>query len=122
MTTLQGILFHTLKGSPGWSDLAIKKVDVGRIAEMSYQKRLFCLFDRDKPYTLAIVYYLPKTNTSLAPTLGHSVGITIYDRTIVEHVITKRYTSEQEVQAEIAAIEKKISKLKSYQKRLAEEL
>lgn len=56
MNRITGVLSYTLRGTNGWSDLSLNKIDVGMVVSTNVKKRLFCLFDRDKPYTLHINY------------------------------------------------------------------
>lgn len=120
MNRLPGIISHVLKGSHGWSECSLSKIDVARVMKVDYCKRWFCLFDRNKPFTLTINYYLPKTRTSVAPGFGgRHMNISLYRETEIEQLITKRYTSEQAVKQEINDIQKKMNKLDSVAKDLS---
>lgn len=46
-----------LRGTNGWSLFSPKSVNILRIKNIGYRKRLFSFFDRYKPYTLRIDYY-----------------------------------------------------------------
>jgi len=122
MNRLAGVLFHTLKGSPGWSDLAIKNIDIARVISVSHNKRLFKIFDRDKPYTLDIEYYLPSVRSGVAPSFGRHVSITVYSEPVVEHNITKRYETKELVLKEIKDINNKIKKLDDYTNKISSDI
>lgn len=121
MNRIPGILFHTLKGSKGWSTCDIVKVDVARITKMEYDRRLFCLLDMDKPFTLQLTYYLPQVESRVAPVwnFGHSMGAAFVNETTLERLITKRYGSEDEVKQEILEIERKMEKVDRVCRKLA---
>jgi|LauGreDrversion4_2_1035121.scaffolds.fasta_scaffold04984_10 hypothetical protein len=111
------MIFHTLKGIIGWSSLSISKIDICKIKKIYYKKRLFCIFDRDHPYNLIIIYNEP------TPTIGFAPGFDLFDGdctfSIVESVsltvnITKRYKTEIEVKNEIEEIQMKQNKLKLF--------
>lgn len=120
MNRIAAVCFHKLKGSSGWSECNLKTIDVAKILEMDYRQRLFCFWDRDKPYTIEVTYYQPHTKSSLAPTYyAGGFGTTSYNETILERSITKRYSSEALVQQEIEDIEKKMTKLDGLARKLA---
>jgi len=119
MNRFAGVLFHTLKGTPGWSRLSIKNIDIARVLSISHSKRLFKIFDRDKPYTLEIKYYLPSVQTGVAPSFGRNVSFTVYSEPILEHNITKRYETEQTVLKEVEDINNKIKKLDDYTNKIS---
>lgn len=100
-----GHLFHTLKGTPGWSRLWLEHIDVGRVIDIGYHKRLFMICDKDRPYALMIKYDLPITYTSIAPTMirGKS-GFTAYRRTRLIQNISCRYKTEMDVIHDIKRI------------------
>jgi len=122
MNRLAGVLFHNLKGSPGWSDLAIKNIDIARVLSVSHSKRLFKIFDRDKPYTLEIKYYLPGSQTGIAPSFGRGTSVTVYNEPITEQIITKRYETRQMVLKEIQDINNKIEKLNDYTNKISSDI
>ena len=117
-----GILFHRLKGSKGWSDLSLSRIDIARVVTCNYDKRLFKLFNRDKPYTLEIKYYLPETSISVAPVFSGRGGVAVYNETTLIQTITKRYESEDQVKNEISTINKKLEALDDYNEKLREKL
>lgn len=89
----EGIFFKTLKGSNGWSSLKLNKLDVTLIKDVHYHKRLFRIFDRNKPYTLTIKYTLSIHSQNPRDTIMQ-----------FDHVITKRYETEEGVHDEILDI------------------
>lgn len=79
---------HVLNGVAGWSiGSGVKKIDASKVKNMTYRKRLFRVFNRDKPFSLEIEYYF-----------GNKLMPFNY------YTITKRYSSEMEVQREIRTI------------------
>lgn len=53
------------------------RFDVGTIADLGTYKRLFCIFDRDKPYELVVKSYEPHTEDRAQPTfIDGKVGFT----------------------------------------------
>ena len=85
----------------------------GQITSFRGRERLFCIFDQDKPFTLKVSYYSPKTESSLAPTFtytytytGFGMGFAHYENTSLEQTITKRFASEEMLQQDIVAIQK----------------
>ena len=116
---MEGIIFHTLKGIRGWSKLNISTIDVYKIKDIYYNKRLFCIFDRNYPYTLIIKYNEPQESINLAPGINFKGGVTL---SLVNNMclisdITKRYKTEIEVKNEIEEInikQKKIELLKKH--------
>ena len=103
---IPGILHHTLRGGSGWSEIpATEILDVANILNMGIWKRLFCIFDKDKPYTLEVEYYKPVTN--LAPAFGFNKAgavVSLYHKTDLYHIITARYQTKQQAQREIDEI------------------
>jgi len=69
---MKGIIFHTLKGINGWSFLKLQKIDVCKILNIKYNKKLFCIFDYEYKYTLEIeIEYLePNKNFYIKPVYG----------------------------------------------------
>jgi hypothetical protein len=115
------MLYHIFKGIPGHSLYSINKMDVFKIIDMNYHKRLFMMEDRKHPYTLRIKY------RHIEPSIfGNNV--------ISESIITKRYKNLKEIHEEIDEIKRKqmlfhkfnktnrkmyfINKIKNYSKTL----
>jgi hypothetical protein len=91
---LKNILFHDLKGIDGWSFLAVNKIDVGRVLDLDVEKRSFCLFNRDHPYTLCIDYKKRENRQILNPVfVGGKMGFTMQNYTTETCFITKRFKS-----------------------------
>ena len=123
---MQGLIFHTLKGIRGWSSLNISTIDVHKVINIEHKKRLFCLFDRQYPYSLEIVYNEPTEIPAVAPVFNprsHAgVGHVVLHNTYLTQTITKRYATEKEVQTEIAEIEAKQEKLNLIHQRIVAEI
>jgi hypothetical protein len=93
------MLYHILKGIPGQSSLSINKIDVFKIIDMNYHKRLFMMVDRKHPYTLRINYSHIEIEPPMFPFLGNNVTS--------ESIITKRYKNLKEIHEEIDEIKRK---------------
>jgi hypothetical protein len=121
---MSGLVFHTLKGIKGWSSLDISIIDISRINKIFYEKRLFCIFDRDYPYTLTIQYNQPVKTYQIMPVYGGRNGYSTIIMPTVEltQLITKRYKTEDDVINEIAEIEKNIKKLELFRAKIANEI
>ncbi len=117
---MQGILFHTLKGIKGWSELCISTIDVYKIKQIYYTKRLFCIFNKDHPYNLIIEYNEPNESMGLAHGINSNGGFTtsLVNKVSLTEIITKRYKTEIEVKNEIEEIEMKQQKIKLYKQNI----
>ena len=119
MDRFRGILHHTLRGINGWSDKQLVTIDVARVISIKKHRRLFCLLQQNAPWTLTINYYLPRDAYNFAPVIGSHPGVAITYGVITEHSITKRYSDEFSVDQEISEIQKKISDLDRFSKKLS---
>ena len=115
MTT--GILKHTLKGLKGWSFLCIKEIDVMKVVEIKIHRRLFCIFDREHPWTLSIDYNKPIK--CVQPVYCGGVFTTIISVALTQ-IITKRYRTERQVLAEISQIKRKQAAMIEWQQEIAD--
>ena len=115
MTT--GILKHTLRGLNGWSLLCIKEIDVMKVVEIAHRRRLFCIFDREYPWTLTIEYNEPTESIEPVYTTG-GAGFTISVE--LTQSITKRYQTERQVLTEISQIKRKQAGMIEWQKETAD--
>ena len=113
MNLPKNIIFHRLNGIRGWSECILSVIDVARVQDISYRKRHFCIFDKQCPYQLEILYSVKTDKLALIPvvTSGAHIGFGMQRYTSRESYITKRYSSEQECQNEITEIHKKQKKL-----------
>jgi hypothetical protein len=111
---IEGILYHILKGTPGWSTCTHTKIDVAGIISVTYDKRLFKIFDKHHDYTLSINYQESQEHATINPVIGGKGGITIGSETITEQLITKRYISLDDVLKEIDMIKHKQAQLQKY--------
>lgn len=100
-------LKHILRNcKPGWSHLNLSELDVRKVMSIDYHKRLFCLFDRDHPYTLRIEYYNPRSTFGFAPVLGGRGGFVPTNDYEESSMITKRYMTAKDAIADIIEIER----------------
>lgn len=122
---LRNLIFHELKGTFGWSKMKERRLDVSCIKSMAYERRMFCIFDRDKPWTFRVKYEELKVsdNLGIAPTFNRSFGLNgfaFYHETTIEmeHDITVRFEHEEECVAEQEAIALKQYELQETRRRL----
>ncbi len=100
-------LHHTLRNCiRGWSSLKLTVVDVRKVMKISYHERLFCLFDRDYPYSLTIKYYNPHSSLSIAPVFGGRGGFAVTSEFEESSLVTNRYMHLEDVEADIREIKK----------------
>lgn len=105
MTALKGILFHIPSGLSGNSLHFVRKLDVAKITDVSYRKRLLRIRKRLYPYTMRVHYKY-----------DDKPGI------IYTNSITFRYRTEKEIQDEIEHINKKQKQLESYKDKIIKEM
>lgn len=122
----QNIIFHRLKNCVnGLSECNYNNLDVSKIVNLEYSKRLFCINDKKYPWTLGIVYHEPEIHiNSLIFTfpLGN-IGISKTPVNIEEYkIIRKRYASKSDIIQEIRNINYKINKLKKYQQSTSDKI
>ena len=107
-----GFIFQTLKGSEGLSKCPISRLDVSRIQKIQYRKRLFRIFDRDKPFTLQVEYFSPHNVRKINPTImflgSGGIGASLGSEVENTEIITKRYSTEKDVKKEISQYKKNI--------------
>lgn len=117
---MRGLIFHNLKGIKGWSDLSISQINVYKIKEIFYKKRLFCIFNKNYRYTLTIKYSEP--NEYYMPIIvygGHGITTTSLVKQVnLTQIITKRYLTEADVINEIEEIKLKQQKIELIKKNL----
>lgn len=119
---ITNLIFHTLKGIQGWSHLAINKIDVAKVVDMSYHKRLFMIFNRTHPYTLHITYSEPIERLKPAPVIGGQGGTALVKQVDLTQYITKRYKTLDEAENEIKEIMKKQDQLKNVGKSIIDNI
>ncbi len=96
---MQGILFHTLRGTKGWSWMSPhRSFDIAKITEVYVRPRLFCLLDLDKPYRLSMEYFEPETESGIAPGFSSNGKMTFsfYEKTVLKHEVTARYKTRED--------------------------
>jgi hypothetical protein len=117
MTTLKrltGLIYHSVE-LPYDKGYELSHLDVGKILNVRYDKRAFCIFDKDRPYILEIVYKELHTNVDAAPVIsggfhGPSFGLGLYDRTHLQALIRYR-GSQDEIYDQIRQINDKMKRL-----------
>ena len=121
---MKGIIFHTLKGIKGWSDLSISIIDVYKIKNIYYEKRLFCIFNKNHPYNLIIEYHEPTESIGLVPGINFNGGLTtsLVNKVSLIANITKRYKTEIEVKNEIEEIKIKQNKIELLKKKFISQI
>jgi hypothetical protein len=117
---MEGLIHHTLKGIKGWSFLSISTIDIYKVKEICYKKRLFCVFDRKHPYTLTIEYNEPQKRFTIAPGMCvngfYTMVLTYYETSI--SLITKRYQTKDEIENEINEIKLQQQKMELFKNQL----
>ena len=109
-------LFHQLKHhTKGWSSFYVNPIDVRKVISISWNPRLFCIFDQDYPYTLRIKYYNPRSVEIASPVIsGGHTGIAFTEKYEENSYITIRYKTENEVHQEINEINKLQNIIKNF--------
>lgn len=91
-------LYHTFNGfAKGLSSFHINPIDIRKIIDIQYRKRLFCILDIEYKYTLEIEYSIPTNRLSISPVIVFgNLGIAnnINNKT---SIMTLRYKTEKEV-------------------------
>ena len=113
-----------MKGMKGWSELSISTIDVYKIKDIYYKKRLFCIFNKNHPYKLTIEYDEPTESMGIASGINFNRGFTT---SLVKEVdltvdITKRYKTEIEVINEIKETRMKQNKIELLKKKFASQM
>lgn len=100
-------IYHTFRNFvKGYSFFHHNPIDVRKVIEIYYRKRLFCILDREYKYKLIIEYSNPRSNLTITPmiTFGGQVGVA-YTRIYEESsLMTLRFKTEKEVKNEINEI------------------
>lgn len=117
MALPENVLFHKLKGARGWSSFFTQNVDVAKVVEITYRKRLFKIFDTECDYTMCIKYNQLKKHTDLAPTFtggSGGFGVTVVDTVKMTQLMTVRYATKEDILEEFNSINQKREKLKAF--------
>jgi len=123
MSLLRGVVFHTLKGIDGYSSLNYSKIDVAKVVDITWRKRLFCIHDREQKFMVEIKYEelnIPFTLTPVivaTPPLGFTIPLSQQSEI---QTITKRYSSQEECLTLIKEIKTKQKQLQIYTRKLEE--
>lgn len=120
---IRGLIFHTLKGINGWSNLSYQKIDISRVLHLEMVKRSLKIRDKDYDYTLKIIYEdgTPETTANPGLNLGEHKEFPIY-YSVNNQTITKRYKTLDDVREEIERIKYKQELLKNYCDRIVGDL
>lgn len=116
---MSNIFTKILKTIPNYSG---NKIDTDFIKDVYYKKRLFRIFEFDKPYTLYIKYYCPKKVLKPLPisamsSLSGMTGNVILNESIeYEHLISKRYATKEAILFDIKEIRKIQSEIEECKK------
>jgi hypothetical protein len=112
MERFTGLFFHTLSGTNGWSFYGTNNLDIAKVLSISYKKRAFCLFNRDRPFSLYLTYNEPGFGITLLPIFG-GLGAKwlFYPHWNPTKTITKRYKTEEECKAELSKIQMEKQKI-----------
>ncbi len=110
-------LFHQLSHHvKGWSSFYLNPIDIRKIVSVKWHPRLFCVFNRDYPYTLSIKYYNPRSVVTSGPVLttGGHVGASLTEKYEEHSYMTIRYKTEGAVHQEINEINKLQNIIKNF--------
>ena len=120
---IRGIIFHTLKGINGWSNLSFQKIDVAKVLHLECIQRSYKFRDKDYDYTLKITYL------DGVPEISPNPGVNLGDQTpppafykMFSQTITKRYKTAGDAANEIAMIKIKQEMLTKYENQIAKNL
>lgn len=120
---IKGLLNYKLKGKPGWSSFQPEDIDIADIISVGYNKRLFCLFDRNNHYTLEIKCFNISTEIILAPAITlKGIGLAFVPRNTFESTITRRFKTLDEINKEIDIISNFQTKLDEYALKIRNEI
>lgn len=109
----QDLIKYTLNGKPGWSFKKGNNLDVSRIGNINYHRRLFRIFDKDCPYTLTIDYHHIEDNYRNFSSVDTDGKVTFGSTHQSPNKVTARYKSEDDVLDEIASIDHEKFRLKN---------
>jgi hypothetical protein len=111
---IRGILKYELKGKYGWSSYQPNTVDIADIISVTPSTRLFCLFDRDYPYSLNIECFNITTDITMGPAItSKGIGLAFVPHTKFSSIVTRRFKTMDEMLIEI-------DKIRDYQQLLDE--
>lgn len=107
------VFFQLSEHVRGWSRFYEQSLDVRKIKSISYRKRLFCLLDRDYPYTLSIKYHNITNESTLIPVITSNGTIGVGSSTYYKDtsLMTTRYKNLDDLQKDIKSIEELKNKI-----------
>lgn len=103
---MRGLIHHMIKSPFGWG-YKVKNLDISKIKNIYYHKRLFMIFQRNLPYTLTVEYEDPHIVYDIAHVFGKHVSVAMYSTDKSDKIITYRLSTEKECVDEINNIENK---------------
>ena len=92
-------MIYQFKGLIRWSKVQTYNINIHNIESMKQRKRIFCLFDKDKPYSLDVVHITDYNNTN-------NIKTHIYPFYKYVGLTTFRYKTKEECNDEINIINK----------------
>lgn len=114
---LEGILLHMLKGVPGG------RIDIAKVIDLGWNKRLFCILERDYPYKVWIAYNQPTTLYMSVPTYTtNGATITIVPTYSSIQIIESRYKTQDDAINEVLEIKQKQKKIEEYKRQLEQKI
>lgn len=121
---IPGVVFHYLAGKNGWSTCRARCLDVSLIKNIDHRKRLFRILDRDCPYSLEVIYALPKVieSSGLVLTAEMDLGVGLNESVQLEQSITVRLHSKKACLDEISIISQKQESLRQLQVQLCRQI
>lgn len=91
----------------GWSGYFTPEIDVRTVMTINYHERMFCLFDRDHPWTVYMKIYNPRSESSVAPVIaGGRFGIAFTNEYRESSMMTLRFQTEKHATDMINEIER----------------
>ena len=89
----------------GWSNHKINPLDLLNVTKYEYYERLFCIINRDYPYTVDIEYYNPYNKTNISPVITTGgIGISNNSVHVTKSNITRRFQTEDDCKKFISDI------------------
>ena len=114
LSGLQGVVFHSFQGKLAWwSSDDIVLLDVSKMSNIYYKKRMFKIFDRECDYKVVIHYRDPQDGFISGTGVIPVVPVISYGCRAT-HVLSRRFATKESAMAEIEVIAEKKEKLDRY--------
>ena len=99
---MSATVYHTFTGCvKGLSSFHINPADVRKIIDITYRKRLFCIFNKEYKFSLDIKYFDPKNETTVSPAVvfagQYGIGGVFHSTYVETSIMTLRYKTKKEV-------------------------